>query len=137
MYTSRQVINFERVYLFTYLRFYFSQMRRFPFFDNVCKGKLHFVRIERIPAQFRADSLFFEFGAAPDEGCSNNADDDRAPVILNEEGCSDDEKTNAHHVNPTPITEISFAANDEWKTKPNDEQGEDADENAECVHSVQ
>ena len=113
------------------------QVRRFPFFDDFCKGKFYFVSIEREPSQFRTDSLFFEFGAAPYEGRADDADDDRAPVILNEEGCDDKKGSDSHHVNPRPITEMSFAANHERETQPNDGEGDDADENAEKIHSDQ
>jgi hypothetical protein len=112
-------------------------MRRLPFFDNRLKRKFYFVCIEWEPAQLCADGLFFEFGTAPNKGRADDADDDRTPVVLNEKRGEDDEKADAHHVNPDPVAKISFAANDERKAQPNDEQCENADEDAEIIHSVQ
>ncbi len=76
-------------------------MRRFPFFDNFRKWDFDLVRAEREPANLRADGLFFEFGTAPDEGRADHTDDNGDPIILSEEGGSDNEKPNSHHVRPT------------------------------------
>ena len=106
-------------------------MRRLPLFDNFRKRRLDFIWVVGKPAQFRADGLFFEFGTSPNEGGADDGSDDAQPVILNEERCNNDEDANSHHVGPPEIAKISFAANDEGEAKPDDEQGEDADENAE------
>ena len=135
--TNRQVYKLGHVCLFTCLRFYFSQMRRFPFFDDVREGQFHFIFVEREPAQLRADGLFFEFGASPHEGRADNADDDRAPVVLSEERSKDKNDADSHHVGPAKITEGSFAANDKRKAKSDDGEGDDADEDAEKIHSGQ
>ena len=128
-----------RMYVFTCLHFYFSQMRRLPFFDDGFKGRFDFARsgIEWIPAQLRADSLLFEFSTSPDKCRANNGSDDAKPVILNEKRCNHDENANSHHVRPPEIAKISFAVNDEGKAESDDEEGDNADEDAEVIHSYQ
>ena len=113
------------------------QMWRLPFFDDVREGKFDLVCIEREPTQLCADGLFFEFGAAPNKGRADDTDDDRAPIGLNEERREDDKKADAHHVDPSPIAKISFAADDQRKAEPDDEEGYDADKDAKEIHSYQ
>ena len=111
-------------------------MRRFPFFDDGFKRRFDFICIEGKPAQLRADGLFLEFGAAPNEGSANDGNDDTKPVILNKEGCDNNDEANTHHVWPAEVAKISFAANDEREAEPDDEQGNDANSDAECIHKI-
>jgi len=113
------------------------QVRRFPFFDDFRKGKIDLVFIEREPAQLCTDSLFFEFGTAPHKGRADHTDDDRSPIVLNEEGCSDEEKTNSHHVWPGKVAKISLTADYEGEAEADDGEGNKSDEDAECVHKFQ
>lgn len=112
-------------------------MRRFPFPDNFRKRWLDFLPVKWIPAQFCPDRLFFEFGRAPDQGGSRYTEQGGSPVIVQEERGNDEQKAQPHNVGPPKQTEIAFTADDPDKSETDDEEGCEAEEETEGVHSYQ
>ncbi len=102
--------------------------------NHIRKWDFDFVRIKGEPANFRADGLLFQFSTSPNKRRANDCDDHTQPIVLNERGSGDDKKSSSHHVGPANIAKDSFTANDERKAKSDDEQGDNADENAEEIH---
>ena len=112
-------------------------MRRLPIFDYISKRDFDFIWVERKPAQLGADGLLFEFGTSPNESRADDGNDDAQPVVLDEQRRGDDDKTNAHHVEPNNVAKNSFAANHQREAESDDEESEDADEESEEIHSDQ
>ena len=112
-------------------------MRCFPFFDDCFKRRSDFLPVEWEPAQFGADSLFFEFGRAPDERGADCADKGRGPFAGEEQRSENEQDPQSHDVGPPQVAEITLAVNDPDEAEADDEEGGETEEEAEGVHSVQ
>ena len=112
-------------------------MWRFPVFDDVCKGWPDFLPVEGIPTQFCADSLFFEFGRAPNQGGARYPKQSRDPIIVQEERADDEQQAQSHDVGPPEQAKITFTTDDPDEAEADDEKGGNAEETTEEIHSTQ
>src|SRR5215207_10637364 len=109
-------------------------MRSFPFLNYFCKRRKNFFRMERIPADFRTDSLFLQLGRTPDQRGPKSPEQRRHPNVRNEQRTHHQQNPGSHDIWPPQISEVAFPADDPDESKRNDEKSKKTECESEEVH---